>query len=99
MHDWQDGDLDLLGRLLELMQGSAADWTLVWRALASLDDADQRLRLRDRQASYDLANAQFKRIAQLLERQMISRAEYDQRKATLDSGVRMARTMAASITP
>ncbi len=51
----------------------------------SLDDADQRLRLRDRQASYDLANAQFKRIAQLLERQMISRAEYDQRKATLDS--------------
>lgn len=53
--------------------------------IASLDDADQRLRLRDRQASYDLANAQFKRIAQLLERQMISRAEYDQRKATLDS--------------
>ena len=53
--------------------------------IASLDDADQRLGLRDRQASYDLANAQFKRIAQLLERQMISRAEYDQRKATLDS--------------
>lgn len=40
LHDWQDGDLDLLGRLLELMQGSAADWTLFWRALASLDDAD-----------------------------------------------------------
>ena len=53
--------------------------------IASIEDTDQRLRVRDRQASYDLANAQFQRIAKLYERQMISRAEYDQRKATLDS--------------
>ena len=53
--------------------------------IASIEDTDQRLRVRDRQASFDLANAQFKRIAQLLERQMISRSEYDQRKAALDS--------------
>lgn len=53
--------------------------------IASIEDTDQRLRVRDRQASFDLANAQFQRIAKLLERQMISRSEYDQRKATLDS--------------
>lgn len=67
---------------LEVLQGQPVKRG---QLIASIEDTDQRLRVRDRQASFDLANAQFKRIAKLLERQMISRSEYDQRKATLDS--------------
>lgn len=67
---------------LEVLQGQDVKRG---QLIASIEDTDQRLRVRDRQATYDLANAQFKRIAQLLKRQMISRSEYDQRKAALDS--------------
>jgi RND family efflux transporter MFP subunit len=69
-------------KTLEVRQGQPVNRG---QLIASIEDTDQRLRLRDRQASFDLANAQFQRIAKLLERQMISRAEYDQRKASLDS--------------
>lgn len=69
-------------KTLEVLQGQQVTRG---QLIASIEDTDQRLRVRDRQASYDLANAQFQRMAKLLERQMISRAEYDQRKATLDS--------------
>ena len=69
-------------KTLEVLQGQRVKRG---QLIASIEDTDQRLRVRDRQASYDLANAQFQRMAKLLERQMISRAEYDQRKATLDS--------------
>lgn len=53
--------------------------------IAELDDADLRLRLRDREASYNLARAQYQRVATLNERQLVARAELDQRKAQLDS--------------
>ncbi|HUE91569.1 efflux RND transporter periplasmic adaptor subunit [Pseudomonas sp.] len=67
---------------LEVLQGQPVKRG---QLIASIEDTDQRLRVGDRLASFDLANAQFKRIAKLLERQMISRSEYDQRKAALDS--------------
>lgn len=53
--------------------------------IAELDDSDLRLRLRDRQATYDLALAQYQRIATLSERQLVARAQLDQQKAQLDS--------------
>ena len=53
--------------------------------VARLDPADFNLRVKDRQASYDLAQAQFQRMAKLVERQLVSRAEYDQKKAQLGS--------------
>jgi RND family efflux transporter MFP subunit len=67
---------------IEVLQGQQVK---LGQLIASIEDTDQRLRVRDRQASFDLANAQFQRIAKLYERQMISRSEYDQRKAALDS--------------
>ncbi|HEC52806.1 hypothetical protein LCGC14_0091940 [marine sediment metagenome] len=53
--------------------------------IALLDDTDYRLKVSDRQASYDLTHSQFTRMEQLLEKQMVSRAEYDQRKAQFNS--------------
>ncbi|WP_207884582.1 efflux RND transporter periplasmic adaptor subunit [Pseudomonas sp. 30_B] len=53
--------------------------------IAELDDADLRLRLRDREATFNLARAQYQRVATLNERQLVARAELDQRKAQLDS--------------
>ncbi|MDO9625979.1 MAG: efflux RND transporter periplasmic adaptor subunit [Pseudomonas sp.] len=67
---------------LEVLQGQQVKRG---QLIASIEDTDQRLRVRDRQASFDLANAQYQRIAKLLERQLISRSEHDQRKANRDS--------------
>ncbi|MDF3931145.1 efflux RND transporter periplasmic adaptor subunit [Pseudomonas citronellolis] len=53
--------------------------------IATLDDTDLRLRLRDRQATFDLARAQYQRLATLSERQLVARAQLDQQKAQLDS--------------
>ncbi|MEH6566425.1 MAG: efflux RND transporter periplasmic adaptor subunit [Halopseudomonas sp.] len=53
--------------------------------IAQLDDTDYKLKLSDRQANYDLTQSQFARMQQLLEKQMVSRAEYDQRKAQFNS--------------
>jgi RND family efflux transporter MFP subunit len=53
--------------------------------IARLDDTDYRLKLSDRQASYDLTRSQLTRMEQLVERQMVSQAEYDQRKAQFNS--------------
>ncbi|MGB3595915.1 MAG: efflux RND transporter periplasmic adaptor subunit [Pseudomonas neustonica] len=53
--------------------------------IALLDDTDYQLKVSDRQASYDLTQSQFARMQQLLEKQMVSRAEYDQRKAQFNS--------------
>lgn len=50
-------------------------------AIAELDDTDVRLRLNDRQASYDLTRSQLERMQQLIERQMVSQAELDERRA------------------
>ena len=53
--------------------------------IAQLDDTDYRLKLSDRQASFDLTRSQLTRMEQLVERQMVSQAEYDQRKAQFNS--------------
>ncbi|MEL0167307.1 MAG: efflux RND transporter periplasmic adaptor subunit [Pseudomonadaceae bacterium] len=53
--------------------------------IAQLDDTDYRLKLSDRQASYDLTRSQLTRMEQLVDRQMVSQAEYDQRKAQFNS--------------
>ncbi|MCJ8169658.1 efflux RND transporter periplasmic adaptor subunit [Atopomonas sediminilitoris] len=62
--------------------------------IAKLDPADYNLQVKDRQATYDLARAQFGRMAKLVEREMVSRSEYDQKKAQMDSAeasLRMAK--------
>ncbi|KAF1053210.1 MAG: Toluene efflux pump periplasmic linker protein TtgG [Stenotrophomonas maltophilia] len=62
--------------------------------LAELDDSDLRLRLRDREAAFSLARAQFQRVETLSQRQLVSRAELDQRRAELasaDAALKLAR--------
>ena len=51
--------------------------------LARLDPADYRAALNEAQAQYDLSKSQFERVAELVERQLVSRAEYDQRLARM----------------
>ena len=49
--------------------------------LARLDPSDYQAELNQARAQYDLAVAQFNRVADLVERQLVSQAEYDQRLA------------------
>jgi len=49
--------------------------------LARLDPSDYQAALNEAQAQYDLAVAQFDRAAELVDRQLVSRAEYEQRLA------------------
>jgi RND family efflux transporter MFP subunit len=51
--------------------------------LARLDPADYQAALNQAQAQYDLSKSQFDRVAELVERQLVSRAEYDQRLALM----------------
>lgn len=51
--------------------------------LAKLDPADYRAALNQAQAQYDLAVAQFDRAAELVDRQLVSQAEFDQREALM----------------
>ena len=51
--------------------------------LARLDPSDFQAAVNQAQAQYDLAVAQFNRAAELVDRQLISRAEYDQRMALM----------------
>lgn len=51
--------------------------------LARLDSADYEAALNQAQAQYDLAKSQFERVVELVERQLVSRAEYDQREALM----------------
>lgn len=53
--------------------------------LAKLDDADVRNQLQDRQASYNLALADYQRKLKLFKQGTVSRAVYDQAKAQLAS--------------
>lgn len=50
--------------------------------LAKLDDTDFRIRLRDRQATYDEARANFERGKALVEKGTISRSDFDRLQAT-----------------
>ena len=51
--------------------------------LARLDSSDYEASRDEAQAQYDLAKAQFDRVAELVERQLISQADYDQRLALM----------------
>jgi RND family efflux transporter MFP subunit len=51
--------------------------------LARLDDADFIAAMNQAQAHYDLAKAQFERAAELVDRQLVSQAEFDQRNALM----------------
>lgn len=53
--------------------------------LARIDDRDARNSLLNREADYELANADFKRKGELLRRTLISQADYDLTKAQLKS--------------
>lgn len=53
--------------------------------VAKLDDSDWKIALRDRQASYNKAHADFKRASELVEKGHIARREYDSLKASLAS--------------
>ncbi|MGL5388300.1 MAG: efflux RND transporter periplasmic adaptor subunit [Enterobacterales bacterium] len=55
------------------------------QVIAELNGNDARLRLRDRQASFDLAQAQFNRFSTLSARNVIPRAELDVHRAARDS--------------
>ncbi|ENY73642.1 RND family efflux transporter MFP subunit [Aeromonas diversa CDC 2478-85] len=55
--------------------------------LARLDDRDARNTLLNREADYELADADFRRKAALLERKLISQADYDRAKATRKSAL------------
>lgn len=62
------------GRGIEVRQGDL---------LARLDPSDYRAALNQARAEYDLSVAQFKRSAELIGRQLISQADYDQRLAIM----------------
>ena len=51
--------------------------------LARLDPSDFAASRDQAQAQYDLAKAQFDRVAELVERQLVSQADYDQRLALM----------------
>lgn len=51
--------------------------------LARLDPADYQAALNQARAEYDLAVAQFNRAAELIDRQLVSQSEYDQRQAIM----------------
>ena len=51
--------------------------------LARLDPADYQAVVNQARAQYDLATAQFGRAAELVERQLVSRSEYEQREALM----------------
>ena len=51
--------------------------------LARLDPSDYQATVNQTRAQYDLAVAQFKRAAELIDRQLVSQAEYDQREALM----------------
>lgn len=53
--------------------------------IAELNNTDARLRVRDRQATFDLAQTQFQRFATLSQRNVIPRAELDVQRAARDS--------------
>lgn len=55
------------------------------QVIAELDNQDARLRLKDRQATFELAQAQYTRFATLSARHVIPRAEFETQRAARDS--------------
>lgn len=67
---------------LPLLEGQAVQ---KGELLAQLDDRDAQNALLNREAHYDLVNADFTRKTQLLKKKLISQAEFDNAKAELKS--------------
>ena len=55
------------------------------QVLAYLDDRDIRNELQDRQASYELAKAEFERASSLLKKKVVSQSNYDTARAKMKS--------------
>lgn len=70
------------GELIEL-PGTRGKKVSQGDLLARLDPADFQAALDQAQAQYDLAKAQYDRAAELVDRQLIARADYDQRLALM----------------
>ncbi|WP_257263806.1 efflux RND transporter periplasmic adaptor subunit [Endozoicomonas sp. ONNA2] len=67
---------------IEVKQG---DDVSTGQVLAYLDDRDIRNELQDRQASYELARAEFERASSLLTKKVIAQSSYDTASARLKS--------------
>ncbi|MFN3579799.1 MAG: efflux RND transporter periplasmic adaptor subunit [Pseudomonas sp.] len=74
-----------LGGQLQQLQVREGQKVKRGELIGELDNTDFQLRLNDRQATYDLTRSQLERMAQLVERQMVSRAEYEERQAQFNS--------------
>ncbi|WP_341503906.1 efflux RND transporter periplasmic adaptor subunit [Gallaecimonas sp. GXIMD4217] len=70
----------LPGQIVELPVRNAQEVTKD-QLLAKLDDTDYRNQLLDRQAQFELAEAQFNRAVQMLEKKLIPQATFDEAKA------------------
>ena len=68
---------------LETLDVKEGDMVKAGQTLATVDDTDFKIQLADRQASFDSANANFKRAAKLVDAGHVSRSDYDSLKATL----------------
>jgi len=78
-----DLSFEVAGRIIELpaTQGNQVEKGTL---LARLDPRDFESELKAAQADFDKAQANFERVAKLLEKDFISKAEYDEFKATRD---------------
>jgi multidrug efflux system membrane fusion protein len=78
-----DLSFEVAGRIIEL-PATQGDQVEKKTLLARLDPRDFESELKAAQADFDKAQANFERVAKLLEKDFISKAEYDEFKATRD---------------
>ena len=71
------------GELIEL-NAQEGEEVQQGQLLARLDPADYKVVLQERQAQYRLAKAQYDRFYKMLQRKLVSDAQYDEKKAELD---------------
>lgn len=73
------------GGQLEQLQVNEGQRVEKGQLIAQLNSNDARLRVQDRQASFNLAQTQFNRYAALSQRHIVAQAELDVQRATRDS--------------
>lgn len=71
------------GELIELHAQEGED-VQQGQLLARLDPAEYKVIVRERQAQYRLAKAQYDRFHKMLKRKLVSDSQYDEKKAELD---------------
>lgn len=71
--------------LIDYLAVHAGDEVIKGQTLATLDDQDLQNELRDRQAQFALAKAEYTRAVALLEKKVIPQSHYDAAQATLTS--------------